>query len=130
MGAYHSQNPRSFLAPPGPSLGLLPPHHAGIPDQVRDACSRTKHVWGFTNRLSEQDRHELATQKDSVDIATKRESTALWNNGQAVRPTAAPPSAVSAAAAACAGAAAGAAAARFRIPERGPAGPDPQQRNR
>jgi hypothetical protein len=46
--------------------------YQGLPDAVVEQTKRTRHKWGFVAKLGERDRFELATTKDSVDVATKK----------------------------------------------------------
>ncbi|KAH8070751.1 hypothetical protein JL721_4868 [Aureococcus anophagefferens] len=59
-------------------------YYDGIPSNVRDRCKRTRHAWNF--KLSDEERWNLASTKDSIDGQTRRANPA------AIRqlPTAAP----------------------------------------
>ncbi|KAG7384314.1 hypothetical protein PHYPSEUDO_002779 [Phytophthora pseudosyringae] len=46
----------------------------GLPDAVVEQTKRTRHRWGFVTKLGEKEKFELATAKDSVDVATKKEN--------------------------------------------------------
>ncbi|KAL4140106.1 hypothetical protein PRNP1_015181 [Phytophthora ramorum] len=48
--------------------------YEGLPDAVVEQTKRTRHRWGFVAKLGEKEKFELATAKDSVDVATKREN--------------------------------------------------------
>jgi hypothetical protein len=48
-------------------------YYEGIPEHVLEQTRRTKHKWGFTKTLSEKEMFDLATAKDSVGVATRKE---------------------------------------------------------
>ncbi|KAG1694429.1 hypothetical protein DVH05_021509 [Phytophthora capsici] len=48
--------------------------YEGIPDSVVEQTKRTRHRWGFVAKLGEKEKFELATAKDSVDVATKKDN--------------------------------------------------------
>ncbi|KAJ0404784.1 hypothetical protein ATCC90586_009398 [Pythium insidiosum] len=47
-------------------------YYEGIPESVLEQTKRTRHSWGFVQKLSEKERFDLATAKDSVGIATRK----------------------------------------------------------
>ncbi|RLN72087.1 hypothetical protein BBJ28_00011015 [Nothophytophthora sp. Chile5] len=47
--------------------------YEGLPDAVLEQTKRTRHRWGFVDKLGERERFDLATAKDSVDVATRKE---------------------------------------------------------
>ncbi|ETI38146.1 hypothetical protein, variant 3 [Phytophthora nicotianae] len=48
--------------------------YEGLPDAVVEQTKRTRHQWGFVAKLGEKEKFELATAKDSVDVATKKKN--------------------------------------------------------
>ncbi|RQM16146.1 hypothetical protein DD237_004591 [Peronospora effusa] len=48
--------------------------YTGLPDIVVEQTKRTRHCWDFVAKLGEKEKFELATAKDSVDVATKHEN--------------------------------------------------------
>lgn len=44
----------------------------GIPERVLEQTRRTKHTWGFAQRLSDREAMELASARDSVGVATRK----------------------------------------------------------
>ncbi|DAZ99147.1 TPA: hypothetical protein N0F65_010231 [Lagenidium giganteum] len=48
--------------------------YKGIPEAVLEQTKRTRHQWGFVNRLNEKERFDLATAKDSVEVATRKQN--------------------------------------------------------
>ncbi|KAF1777461.1 hypothetical protein GQ600_17096 [Phytophthora cactorum] len=48
--------------------------YEGLPDAVVEQTKRTRHQWGFVAKLGDKEKFELATAKDSVDVATKKKS--------------------------------------------------------
>lgn len=44
--------------------------YTGIPTNVRDRCRRTRHAWAF--KLSESEKWDLASTKDSIDVAARK----------------------------------------------------------
>ncbi|KAL3663748.1 hypothetical protein V7S43_011163 [Phytophthora oleae] len=53
---------------------LAPMFYEGLPDSVVEQTKRTRHRWGFVAKLGEKEKFELATAKDSVDVATKKDN--------------------------------------------------------
>ncbi|GLE07023.1 hypothetical protein PINS_up016871 [Pythium insidiosum] len=47
-------------------------YYEGIPESVLEQTKRTRHAWGFVKKLSEKERFDLATAKDSVGVATRK----------------------------------------------------------
>ncbi|CAI5722564.1 unnamed protein product [Peronospora destructor] len=54
--------------------------YKGLPDGVVEQTKRTRHCWDFVAKLGEKEKLELATAKDLVDVATKKEN--LLNFGE------------------------------------------------
>lgn len=53
--------------------GKLPrEYYAGLPDALVEQTRRTRHQWGFVATLGDRERFDLATAKDSVDVATRK----------------------------------------------------------
>ncbi|KAE9026456.1 hypothetical protein PR001_g12193 [Phytophthora rubi] len=48
--------------------------YEGLPESVVEQTKRTRHRWGFVAKLGEKEKFELATAKDSVGVATKKEN--------------------------------------------------------
>ncbi|EEY63425.1 uncharacterized protein PITG_15155 [Phytophthora infestans T30-4] len=48
--------------------------YQGLPDAVVEQTKRTRHQWGFVSKLGDREKFELATAKDSVDVATKKKN--------------------------------------------------------
>jgi hypothetical protein len=44
-----------------------------IPQHVLEGIQRTKHKWGFLKRLNDDERMQLATTKDTVDVSTNKQ---------------------------------------------------------
>ncbi|GMF52821.1 unnamed protein product [Phytophthora fragariaefolia] len=62
--------------------GKLPKmFYEGLPESVVEQTKRTRHRWGFVAKLGEKEKFELATAKDSVGVATKKED--LLGSGRA-----------------------------------------------
>ncbi|GMF29044.1 unnamed protein product [Phytophthora lilii] len=54
--------------------GKLPKmFYGGLPESVVEQTKRTRHRWGFVAKLGEKEKFELATAKDSVGVATRKE---------------------------------------------------------
>ncbi|CEG48178.1 uncharacterized protein PHALS_05648 [Plasmopara halstedii] len=51
--------------------------YEGLPDGVVEQTKRTRHQWNFVSNLGDKERFELATAKDSVDVATKQKQLLL-----------------------------------------------------
>ncbi|KAG7396291.1 hypothetical protein PHYBOEH_002516 [Phytophthora boehmeriae] len=47
--------------------------YTGLPEAVLEQTKRTRHRWGFVANLGEREKFALATAKDSVDVATKKQ---------------------------------------------------------
>ncbi|EGZ15120.1 hypothetical protein PHYSODRAFT_301786 [Phytophthora sojae] len=48
--------------------------YEGLPESVVEQTKRTRHRWGFVAKLGEKEKFELATAKDSVGVATRKEN--------------------------------------------------------
>ncbi|KAI9919502.1 hypothetical protein PsorP6_017428 [Peronosclerospora sorghi] len=53
--------------------------YEGLPEAVVEQTKRTRHNWGFVAKLGEKEKFELATTKDSVDVATKDQKLLTFN---------------------------------------------------
>jgi hypothetical protein len=49
---------------------LPAPFYDGIPQAIIESTKRTRHTWAFTTKINDADRRQLATVKDTIDIAT------------------------------------------------------------
>ena len=49
---------------------LPAPFYDGIPQAIIESTKRTRHTWAFTAKINDADRRQLATVKDTIDIAT------------------------------------------------------------
>ena len=58
-------------------------YYEGLPSDVRDACRRTKHVWGFAKKLSDTDTDAALRVRDTIDVATRRADPAALSSGAA-----------------------------------------------
>ena len=59
--------------------------YEGLPDVVVAQTKRTRHCWDFVAKLGEKEKFELATAKDSVDVATKKESLLSFGGKRATK---------------------------------------------
>ncbi|KAF4322499.1 hypothetical protein BBO99_00002661 [Phytophthora kernoviae] len=59
--------------------------YKGLPDAVLEQTKRTRHRWGFVAKLGEKEKFALATAKDSVDVATKKQDLLNPGNGASVK---------------------------------------------
>ncbi|CAH0478838.1 unnamed protein product [Peronospora belbahrii] len=52
----------------------------GLPEAVVEQTKRTRHCWGFVAKLGEKEKLEVATAKDSVNVATKKEDLLTFHD--------------------------------------------------
>lgn len=46
--------------------------YTGLSEQVLDQTKRTRHQWGFVNKLNDSEQMQLASAKDSVSVSTRK----------------------------------------------------------
>uniref|UniRef100_A0AAV1UWP4 Uncharacterized protein n=1 Tax=Peronospora matthiolae TaxID=2874970 RepID=A0AAV1UWP4_9STRA len=61
--------------------------YQGLSESVVEQTKRTRHRWNFVSKLSDKEKFEVATAKDSVDVATKKADLLLSSSGQKGEPT-------------------------------------------
>lgn len=49
-------------------------YYTGIPENMIEKTKRTRYTWKFVSKMNEQEKFDLATTKDSVEVATKKNS--------------------------------------------------------
>ena len=59
--------------------------YEGLSESVVEQTKRTRHCWNFVAKLSDKEKFEVATAKDSVDVATKK-ADLLLPSGQKREP--------------------------------------------